>query len=1333
MPRGTSERSSDAPVGNLFEGSKPIMPPPHELVTPPPAASRFTRVFGGLPGLALDLLLALLVLFCVVLLVLRLFVLPDIDSYRGRIIQSLEQQIGQPVEITRLAAGWDGWNPRLDIEDLRVIEKPSGTVLLALPRVHLTVAYTSLLFFELRFKELVFERPQLAVRRDAAGMLHLAGLTIDLEKSREDPGLGNWLLRQRRILIHDAGITWTDERRGARELALEHVEFRLESRFDHHRFGFTGAPPAGAAAPLDLRGDVVASSVSDWRSSSGRLYARLDYADIAAWREWLPLPAGFASGKGALRLWFEYKDGEPRELVADVGLADVQARLAPELPELMLVKLGGRAGWRRDDSQSEYFTQQLSFAVPGGASVDPTDFRLVLRPGAKGRAPSGQIEFNNLQLGPLGQIAAALPVPETWRSGLARYAPRGTLQQGELQWQGEATAPSSFAAKGRFVELGLAAQEHLPGIVGLSGSFDATQEGGTLRLQSRAVAFALPRIFAEPVALDTVQGRVGWSREGGEYAISVDQFSFANAHAAGSANGTYRTSGDGPGIIDMAAQLTRADLTQIHRYMPLVFAPAVRDWLRRSLVAGGATESRMRLTGNLADFPFADGRKGQFLVTSRARGVTMDFAEGWPAFTDVDADLRLEGARLSVDAKRGRFLTVGLNKVTATIADLRAAAPVLRVEGEGEGPTSDFLRFVSESPVADWIDHFTDGVEASGSGKLTLKLDLPLSKPESNKVSGEYSFAGNRIRLTAEVPAVTQLNGKLAFSNNELHAQQLTGEILGGPARISLASAAGQLRVSAQGTADLGQLRVVYPAQPFARRVSGNTSWQVAVNSNSGASSWVLESNLKGAVIDLPAPMAKAAAETAPLQIDRRASESGIETLTVRYGTIGRLVLQRKVGAVGATSERALLALGGAQGEPEQAGLWVRGNLDALNVDAWLALKQERDSAPVGEELPLSGLDLGVGTLDVFGRRFNDLHVAARRNFTGWQMELRGRELTGNARWQGADAAHPNGVVSARLQRLATPSAAPARETPGEDVTSRTEPASAANSWPEIDIVADSFIVRERDLGKLELTAQPRGADWHIQRLRLGSDDGTLAAEGWWRAAGRVQQTKLDATLDIRDAGKYLARFGLPETLRGAPSKVKGEIAWAGGPQAFDYPTLAGAFRVDAGAGQFLKLDPGAAKLLGILSLQSLRRRLSFDYQDLFGEGFAFDEITGDVRIQNGVMKSDNVRIVGPAASVMISGETDLARETQRLELRVQPTLSGSLSVGAAALMLANPIIGAAVGAGTLLAQKIMQDPFEKMFSSDYVVTGTWSEPVIERKSQTPATGASANPGANTR
>ncbi len=121
-----------------------------------------------------------------------------------------------------------------------------------------------------------------------------------------------------------------------------------------------------------------------------------------------------------------------------------------------------------------------------------------------------------------------------------------------------------------------------------------------------------------------------------------------------------------------------------------------------------------------------------------------------------------------------------------------------------------------------------------------------------------------------------------------------------------------------------------------------------------------------------------------------------------------------------------------------------------------------------------------------------------------------------------------------------------------------------------------------------------------------------------------------------------------------------------------------------------------------MLSLQALPRRITLDFRDVFSEGFAFDDIVGDFRIENGQMHTDNLKLAGPAAAVSITGDIDLAQETQRLDVRVQPALSSSVSAGAAVLFLANPIVGAAVGAGALLAQKIMNNPIDQMFSYDY-------------------------------
>ena len=359
-----------------------------------------------------------MVVFAVALLGLRYIALPRLEHNRDELSRLLSREIGQPVEISALDTGWDGWNPRIDIRGFRLLDRENGTAFVSLPYVRLVIAWTSLATLDLRLKELTVDGPQLALRRDANGMLHVAGMTIDPLAPSNDRRLADWLMRQPRIFIHNAEFTWRDDRAGGSQLELSRVELRLENRFGHHRFGLTGAPPAELAAPLDLRGDFTGTTFDDARALTGRLYARLDYADIAAWREWLPMSVPIRSGKGALRIWLELAQGDLQDLVADVVLADVEARLAPELPELALSGLDGRIGWSGDGKQREIYTQHLTFAQRNGVRFDPTDFKLTMQSGADGIG-SGRIEFTRLELTPLRQITPFLPLPAKWREDLA--------------------------------------------------------------------------------------------------------------------------------------------------------------------------------------------------------------------------------------------------------------------------------------------------------------------------------------------------------------------------------------------------------------------------------------------------------------------------------------------------------------------------------------------------------------------------------------------------------------------------------------------------------------------------------------------------------------------------------------------------------------------------------------------------------------------------------------------------------------------------------------------------------------------------------------------------
>ncbi|MFZ0105652.1 MAG: AsmA-like C-terminal region-containing protein, partial [Thiobacillus sp.] len=154
---------------------------------------------------------------------------------------------------------------------------------------------------------------------------------------------------------------------------------------------------------------------------------------------------------------------------------------------------------------------------------------------------------------------------------------------------------------------------------------------------------------------------------------------------------------------------------------------------------------------------------------------------------------------------------------------------------------------------------------------------------------------------------------------------------------------------------------------------------------------------------------------------------------------------------------------------------------------------------------------------------------------------------------------------------------------------------------------------------------------------------------------------------------------------------------------------LAGTLDFHASKGQFLKVDPGAAKLLGVLSLQSLPRRLSFDFRDIFSDGFAFDEISATMRIAQGVVYSDNFQMLGPAAKVNMSGMANLDAESVQLRLKVFPKLSEGVAVAGA--LIAGPL----AGVGAYAAQKILRDPIEEASSREYIVSGPWAEPDVQR------------------
>jgi uncharacterized protein YhdP len=425
-------------------------------------------------------------------------------------------------------------------------------------------------------------------------------------------------------------------------------------------------------------------------------------------------------------------------------------------------------------------------------------------------------------------------------------------------------------------------------------------------------------------------------------------------------------------------------------------------------------------------------------------------------------------------------------------------------------------------------------------------------------------------------------------------------------------------------------------------------------------------------------------------------------------GHLHEVRLGKTVGAVwrsteGARFARGEIRFGGQAVMPGEPGLRLAGSGRGLDISGWMAL------LPVGKGdetgLPLSSIDLSFDAFDLMGRRFQDVRLQGRSRNGLLRTQVSGRELNGVLTYR--PAGEQDARVSAQFRQLTIPEVAP-----GTGAADGMKMQAA--DFPVRDVTVEDFRLQARTMGRLEAVAHGSPQGLLIDSLELTHPDSVFRMSGLWRDSGQGE-TRADMNLAVLDAGRFLARFGYPDTLKRGSADIKGNATWEGSPADFAFTTLAGQIDFKAKGGQFLKVEPGVGKLLGVLSLQSLPRRLNFDFRDIFNEGYAFDDIGATLRIARGVVYSDDFKMRGPAAKVNMTGLADLNQESVQLRVKVIPKLSEGVAVAGA--LLGGPI----AGVGALAAQKLLRDPFEEAISQEYMVTGAWLAPDVKRLPKTKA------------
>jgi len=1329
---------------------------------------------GGMRALAwlLRLLgwaaLAGYVMFCLTMIGLRYWWMPHIDNWREQIEQRASQTLKQKVTIGRIESSWQGFSPRLQLTDVQLHDE-AGAVTLTLPQIDAVLSWTSVPTLQARVKSLVVVAPEIEVRRLSDSRFKLAGIQIDLDAPQSSSAGFEWLLEQHHVAVSQATVHYYDKTTAepaAGPLDLSEVDVLLTRGLGAHYFALRGRPPSAIADVVDIRGwfdHPWTQPVTQLRAWSGRLYARLDFVDMARLEtiaRQIPEPFHLRRGNGAIRAWVDFNALAVQRARADLAFTDVDLKLRSDLQPLRLASLQGRItqqAWNTGTSQGQDITlSQLTLEAPGGLHLPPTDVSYrVSHSSGTGAAGTqhNEVRASAMELEDLAVLASQLPLPPQTQDLITRYFLRGSLIDLHAAWDDQADTIAPIALQTRFAHLAMAAQparpefdengrprSGTPGFENLTGSIDLSPTGGNLVLASSEAKLLLPGLLEQPeMPVTRLDAKLHW-KLAAQIEVGIDSLAMSNDDLEFTLSGTYRSADVTGPYANVSGNLTRARADALIRYVPLSAGVAAREWMRAALRGGQLSAGSFLLRGPLERFPFVARDSGDFQATVHVSDTTLDYAPStplrirpkpWPIMTGVEADLKFNRNELGIVGSRATIHGVRLSSIQGRLFPLESRESRLVITGQGDGELSDLVAYVRESSVGDLIGGFLSSTQSSGPAHLQIKLDLPLGHSIDTEVAGSIGFKGNDIVLRADIAPLTAVTGRLDFTQRGVHAAGLSVGYLGGQARIDVDTGTGGavgVRVTGAATPE-GLHRQIDSA--LVRRILDNARGLAKYTASLTARANTLElhaqSDLAGLAIDLPEPLGKIAAERMPLRVDLVPAVGSIplrETVHVSAGDLVSVELERIAAfppETGMRIERGSIGIGAPSATPE-AGLLVNVALEKLDLDRWLPLLDVAGESSGSTGSPArtgaAGTIAGTVAADLLAARIDDLTIsgkqlqnvvlgATRSADGGWNINIDANQTSGSLHWL-AGARPGQGKLTARLAHLTIPESA--REPVAEVLD------APAHELPELDVIADDFVLGSSRLGRLELDAQNvgsgRGREWQLKRLLIDNPDGKLAGSGQWqREPGtRSRRMTLSMTLDVVNAGNLLGRFGMQGAMKNGSGRISGALSWLGSPFAIDYASLSGELRVNTDKGQFLQADPGAGRLLGVMSLQALPRRVSLDFRDIFSKGFAFDSIRASALISKGVLTTHDFKMTGVNASVLIEGEVDLQAETQKLHVLVLPEINAE-SASVLYAFIANP----AIGVGTLLAQWILRHPLSKIFSYEYDLTGSWNEPQVKR------------------
>ncbi len=945
------------------------------------------------------------------------------------------------------------------------------------------------------------------------------------------------------------------------------------------------------------------------------------------------------------------------------------------------------------------------------------------------------VSFNNLQFNDSSEFVEMIPgVDENIKQKIKNAALSAKLEEGVVfasLENGNLRSIATDITVDRF-SIGQGAKRFYS--KGIDYRILATEKQGLLRLSSESGTgvFATGDLFRKPFKIKTIEGDVSWSIDKNKFALHSYGIDILNQDISAKVRFDYNSFKNSLGVLDLQANVENGDATSAPSFYPAkIMGSQLLKWLDNAFLTGEVTGGKVLVYGELNNFPY-NNKNGIFEVDAMVEHVDLDFHPAWRNIDQAAARLLFHNNSMDISILNGRIgKTVKVESGYARIESFRHSPLQIKAKVHGDG--DDYLSFLKSSPLEFAKNKTFSKLSLNGEISLDLGLEIPLvmGRVSGAKVNGVLGFNNADFNLQETPIFVDDINGVARFNQLGAIDSDLSAKIFSEDLKLNVygeKSRSGGVATMINAEALIDLTDVIDPKYHSSLGVvDGKSSWDVLIklpNSldtpNLRGLKIKVKSDLVGTTILLPQPMSKISV------LSKKNTE-----FSMNYMVGDEVDLVAKIDGVGSAKirfaddsftkmERGQILLGSLNAKiPNTKGVQVYGSLKSCNLDLWKksleALVNPQQNSTGYEELEFSDIKVDIERLTFANRDFNEINATLVRKPSAWRVQLTSDRVNGwlLASKQGSRIKK----IKAVFEKLDIQSVVNGKKNIGAEGDSQSENSSkvefveiSPQEIPELDLVVKKMFIDGQELGSLNFISSPIKSGMQFERIDIEGDILSMKANGSWLKGDKTgERTHFQANMTSNNVGAVFDVFGQKEQVRNGDGKANYDVFWHGSPWEADISSIEGTMDYEVSNGQLLQIEPGFGRMIGIFSIETLWRRMTFDFRDIFSEGFAFDRMKGSIEAKDGNAFIKSFQLKGVAATVDMEGRIGLRDKDLDQIVTITPKASSALP------LVGGLAAGTGVGLGILILQKIFQSPLEKMSSITYKVTGPWEDPKMEK------------------